>query len=953
MQVKSIARLIVILICTLSVTKACVYRLDAQPGSKYSHIVAEKAVAEKTAAGQIAANKISGDNTQSLVNNSGDSQPNIEANVIDKVPAVPENENHSENEKALVTNTHKKINLDNFIPTVNLELSKLAPEVALPPTRISTPVAQKQNNKTSVSTKPRKPAVITTTAPEGFEDLLEAQLTLLDVYFNGQFVGSSMANYTLEEIAFEDPQQVLAMLPNISQPQKVLTALSLPLSAHQSQICFYPGQPDCGVLAPELLAVIFDESKLRVDIFINPDLQEKSDFAVDKYLPPSTSGPAMINAISLVASGGDTRDEVYTARLNSIISYENYRLLANIESDETNETNETRLDQLSIIYEHQDMEYQFGTFRTITQNNGFFGQRDFIGFRAQSTLSSRTDLEQVSGTRLFVFLNERSRIEAYKDGQIIDTNVYQAGNIELDTREFPQGAYNVELKIIGESGRRRTESHFFSKSLQLPPKDESLFYVELGYPEAGISESGSLEAYPVAEKESLTRLGYVTRLSDYFGLSGGYVNNSVQQSFEFGTFWLADRVDIQTNHLFTNDKETANFFAINYRHPNVFASVTYREANTELMPLVDNEFRLLPETYTQSSLNLGIPFSNSMLNIFSRMTQREGQADYQALGLSWRKNIYRSGRFMLDWNVDASKENDETRLLTGLTLRFTKSRISFDSNLSYQNRKMDQQSNQFNDNFIDKSVRVGYNNPDSILGNVNHSLQLNRTSEQDGAIFQSSLNNDYGAAQFIVDQQRPNSLSTDNTNAQQTNYSITGRFNLVTNGDDLAFGGDRQNVAGVMLDLKSFKNDELSFAVIVDGIERTRVNAGSSTFVALEPYKSYELVLSPVGETLVEFNNAPKQFTLYPGNVKTYHWKIEQVKVVVLQLLQNEIPFNNSKLQDKSLYARTDDLGWVQLELKLAGSYLFKKYDGSLCKIVITDDELVENVNYLGAKTCQ
>jgi Mat/Ecp fimbriae outer membrane usher protein len=930
MQVKPIARLIVILICTLSVTKTCVYRLDAQPKIEVSNLITTNIATQNIMPISIQAmeNKLT---EQAQPSSIPIKQLSEELNLV--------------GELAKTENTTNDSLLTELLPQVNNSSKLLMPDVSM----ISINPESNQKELLPIPSSVLKPAKIITTAPEGFDDLLQAQLTLMDVYFNGRLVGSSMATYTMDEIIFEEPKEVFTMLSDISQPDKVLAALSLPLPAHQSQVCFYQGQPDCGVLAPEELAVIFDESKLRVDIFINPDLQVQSVFEVDKYLPGSTSGPAMINALSLVASGGDTRDEVYTARINSIVSYENYRLLANVESDEQNDT---RLDQLSVIYEYQDMEYQLGTFRTVTQNSGFFGQRDFIGLRAQSTLSSRTDLEQVSGTRLFVFLNERSRIEAYKDGQIIDTNLYQAGNIELDTREFPQGAYSVELKIIGESGRVRNETHFFSKSLQLPPKGESLFYLELGYPEIGSIESGSLEAYPIAEDESMTRLGYVTRLNDHFGLSGGYVNNSEQQSFEFGTFWLADRIDIQTNHLLTDDSETANFLSINYRHPNIFVSATYREANTKFLPLVDTDFRLLPESYTQSTLNFGIPFSNSMLNVFSRMTQREGQDSYNAIGLSWRKNIYRSGRFMLDWNIDASKENDDRKLLTGLTLRFSKSRFNLDSNLSYQDRNVAQQS-QFNEQFIDKSVRVGYSNPDSMLGVVNHSLQLNQTREQDSATIQSSLNNDYGAGQVIVDRQRPSSLSTDNTNANKTNYSITGRFNLVTNGDDLAFGGAKQNVAGVMLDLKSFKNDELSFAVIVNGIERTRVKAGSSTFVALEPYKSYELVLSPTGQTLVEFNDTPKQFTLYPGNVKTYHWDIEQVKVIVLQLIKNEKPFSNSKLQDKSIYARTDDLGWVQLELKTAGTYRFKKFDGSICELLIEQNELIENVNYLGERNCQ
>ncbi len=917
MRVKSTARLLFIVLYALTVTNSCVYRENVQ---------AENSEQEKS------------------------QDKNIVRTDVDELVKVEKNSDTNDSQSLAISQTAElqlktkesvefvdSMKLDKVVAT--LASSKLKQTIADSLPSSFSPLDSNlkgQENKTKSDT----PAVFTISAPEGFEDLLEPQLSLIDIYFNGQMVGSSLANFTPSQIIFEEPQEVLAMLPNISQSQKVLQALSRPLNSNQSQICFYSGQPDCGVLAPEQVEVIFDDAQLRADIFVNPDWMEKQNFSVDKYLPPSSSEAAMINAMSFVLSGGENREDVYTARLNTIVSYQNFRIESEIESDQQNDT---RLDQLSLIYEKRDMEYQLGTFRTMTQNSSFFGQRDFIGLRVQSTLASRTDLEQVSGSRVFVFLNERSRVEAYKDGQIIDTNVYQAGNIELDTRNFPQGAYNIELKIIGESGRTRIETQFFSKSLKLPPTGESLFYVELGYP-----ENDSQADYPVAENEPLTRLGYITKLNKYFGLSSAYVNNSVQQSLELGSFWLANHFEVQTNHFITEDHDKANFYAINYRHPNLFLSATHRSGRAQELPLINDEFRLLAEDFSQSSINIGIPFANSMLNIFSRKTTREGQQDYDTFGLSWRKNIYRAGKILVDWNIDANKENNEKRLLTGLTLRFINNSVSLDSNLTYQNRKIIADAKRH----IDKRVRVAYRKADSSLGAYNHSLELNQTLEHDSVVYQTSLNNDYGAGQFIYEELKNKNTAATEINQRQNNYSLTSRFNLVTNGEEVAFGGDSQNSAGVMLDLSSFEDERLSFIVIINDIERTRVNAGSTTFVALSPYESYQLVLSPVGETLVQFDNTPRQFTLYPGNVKTYHWQIEQVKVVIMQLLKNTLTFSNSKLMDSENYARTDDLGWVQLEIKGATDLIFQNVRGESCRINIDEDELIENVNYLGEKNC-
>ncbi|MCW9000641.1 MAG: TcfC E-set like domain-containing protein, partial [Kangiellaceae bacterium] len=334
--------------------------------------------------------------------------------------------------------------------------------------------------------------VITTGVPEGFDDLLEEQLALVDIYYQGSLVNSVMARYTPDSLSFESPEELVNNLPNIANPGILISQLTLPQDTNPSLVCFYPEQANCGVLNPAIAAIIFDESNMRVDLFVNPQLLSKSILNVDKYLPPSTSGTSMINSFSFVAAGGDEREEVYTAQLSTIVGFDNYRVVSNIESDNENGG---RLDQLSLIYEYRDLAYQVGTFRSLTQPGGFYQQRDFVGFRINTSLASRTDLEQVSGSRVFVFLNERSQVEVYKDGQLIDSQIYQAGNVELDTREFPQGAYNVELRITGDSGRERSETHFYSKSFLLPPKNETIYFAELGFPEADQTES-----YPVASE---------------------------------------------------------------------------------------------------------------------------------------------------------------------------------------------------------------------------------------------------------------------------------------------------------------------------------------------------------------------------------------------------------------------------------------------------------------------
>ena len=60
----------------------------------------------------------------------------------------------------------------------------------------------------------------------------------------------------------------------------------------------------------------------------------------------------------------------------------------------------------------------------------------------------------VFGSRLEVYLPVPSKVNVYRDERLIGTGFYPAGKQELDTSSFPDGAYTVQLEIIGQNGSR-------------------------------------------------------------------------------------------------------------------------------------------------------------------------------------------------------------------------------------------------------------------------------------------------------------------------------------------------------------------------------------------------------------------------------------------------------------------------------------------------------------------
>jgi len=790
--------------------------------------------------------------------------------------------------------------------------------------------------------------VISTGVPDGFDDLLEPQLALVDVYYNGQPIVSTIATYTQEWVQFDKINDVLALLTDLKDPQTIFSVLKTRMPTNSERICQFEFQQQCGFINPKVIGVIFDEATFRVDLFVNPNLINPSLIKMDKYLPASTSGLSFINSISLVASGGEQVDDIHTIQLNSVLGYENYRLQMNIDNDSENQT---RLDQISFVYDYRDIAYEIGSFKSFTQSNGFYTQRDFIGARIQTSLSSRTDLEQVTGSSLFVFLNERSRIDIFMDDQLIDSGNYDAGNTQIDTRNFPSGAYNVELKITGISGRESTETHFYSKSLRLPPIDETLYFAEIGFPESNIDRERYQTPHP--ESHAVFRTGLVSRLSEKWGLNTSFVANSSDYSGELGSFLLLDKLSFQNNYILSKQEGIGSYYQLDYSLKNFILSGSYRKTDREAELKYDLGYELLQNDSRQILLNVALPFESSTINFFARESNNIENVTTRVYGANWRKNVLRGASSLVDFSIDATRDDIETRVLFGFNFRFFRSRLNATLSARQNHRKLRDDNNQSSNSFLDRNLRVSYRNQSETLGSLINTLDINQEQQRRSVALKSELSNEHGFSRAEF-QQVTNELGDNKT--KHFNYSIASRFNIVASSGKVSIGGVQRNSAGVMIDLESIQSgaDNLSFAVIINGIQRATIDAGKSRFIALQPYETYNIILSPRGETLVDFENKAKVVTLYPGNIENLAWDIKQVRVVIMQVLDvAEQPVTNARLIDFKDYAKTDDLGWIQLRLQQSGQLKFIDQSGNECSVDISGDELLETVNYLAEKRCR
>ncbi len=117
------------------------------------------------------------------------------------------------------------------------------------PTTVVIPPPEKVRDRTTVS-----PARIEAAPPPGFEELIEPQTTIVDLYYGDRRIGSVEATFTPQTIEFTDPSLVTGLIPTVTDPKAVTEALSGSLSNNSDLLCGQIQTADCGVAYPEIAA---------------------------------------------------------------------------------------------------------------------------------------------------------------------------------------------------------------------------------------------------------------------------------------------------------------------------------------------------------------------------------------------------------------------------------------------------------------------------------------------------------------------------------------------------------------------------------------------------------------------------------------------------------------------------------------------------------------------------
>ena len=317
--------------------------------------------------------------------------------------------------------------------------------------------------------------------PPGFENLDAPRSTEVEVWYGGRKRGSVLATFTSQWISFRRPELVTQLIPGVENPSVVTAALTGELESHVQLVCRGTERQGCGFIEPENVDVIFNARRFRVDVFVASELLSVRTLKRARYLGEASSHFSAVQGVSLSMSGARSKDSTdhYSWYGRSVMAVQESHIFADWNYDKTEHFN------VASLYGERDwqgQELMAGFFSGSSFGLGFSADPQLLGVRlAHSTDSMNSDFA-INTTPLIVYLPVRGRVEIYKDGKLLEARLLEAGRQQLDTHGFPQGAYNLTIKVYDGTRLLEERRQLYVKSNSLPGQGDPLYFFEFGRP---------------------------------------------------------------------------------------------------------------------------------------------------------------------------------------------------------------------------------------------------------------------------------------------------------------------------------------------------------------------------------------------------------------------------------------------------------------------------------------
>jgi len=789
--------------------------------------------------------------------------------------------------------------------------------------------------------------LITVSEPAGFEDLTREQMLLVDIYFGGGRRGEVEVQVAPGKLTFLDPQALLRLLPEVAESDtlaRILTGQPLPTNADLA--CTQgTNRNECGRLSPENIGVIFDRDHFRVDVFLNPRFLTVQDNVTAQYLPAPEGGISTVNSIGALFSGqSGSGADYYNLHDRLIVGDGERRLRA-----ELTLANKQGFGADSVAFEWDRPERRYSAGEFWARGNDVSGRRKLIGAGVQTQIDTRRDKDQIFGSPIVVYLARRARVDVVRDGRVLSSAIYDAGNQEIDTADLPDGSYEIVLRIAEAGQPAHEERRFFTKSQRLPSLGRTDFFAFGGLLVKG-NDPGALTPsnHPYAEG------GAVRRLSQHWAVEGTVQATDHTVSGEVGATLITPFALVRAAVLadsagtlgglaqIASTGDSRVNFSFDLRRIES-GRATLNAPGTPLGGPVFGSPYLDRSLTSYSQVGGYLSYSLAKIRLVGTATYRRerGEPTRYSVGPSIEWDMLRKGPFKLTAHGDFAATERGNAGFAGISLEVFKAHASLTA------RAGGRSSTIADDEQGDGAVGSIAGTWENAVagGELALGAGYDHQPRQDDVILSSEFRHPLAtfAGEFVHSDKAPASVSQ---------YSLGFQTTLTAGGGAVSVAGKTTTESMIVARVDGARPGD-RFEVLVNDQVSGTINGTEAVTVPLPAYRGYQVRIRPVGESLLSYDNSVRSVGLYPGAVTSLRWTASPVSIKFGRLIGPDgKPIAGASITGRGVWSETDEQGYFQVEVPDDAPLTVTTRDGRTFSITLPAADKSGDIARLGSIAC-
>jgi hypothetical protein len=791
--------------------------------------------------------------------------------------------------------------------------------------------------------------------PPGFESVSSTQTNYVDAYFMGNYLVPLLVTIDDNTIEIDNPHALILDLPQTIDTTKILNALSGKISNNTSQACSYAlAKKPCNILSPKVASVIYDQKKMRLYVFINPRFLPHVTAAQAAYLPTPNANISYMNTLTTIDSFSNNILN-YALQSHSALARKNFDLTLDANYDGNRDfnsdtihrnVNNFQMDNFVGSYAFAGKYLQAGM--VSTQGASIISTQDLLGVSFKTDLNQLQSQRNIRGIPIEIYLSTQSLISVYKNGRLISSASYSAGNQILDTTNFPEGAYDVNIKITDANNNVRTVTRFYVKSTSIPPLNHPQFSMSLGQLEQTTTNTPTIPTYGTA---SIYQLGYAQRLTDNWAMGENLLGSKDLSVSETDISWLLPYITLTGSLLYGTDGDWgtgANSQTVWGNSSLGFQfSKIYGHIYTKTQTNQNNVFDPITSNKLQASLYFSQRFKYGSANTSFSEIKTADNAQTNAFNIAyqlpftWLKKL--RSRLQLGYQVD------ETDRLVSLTLSFAIVQDNVTHSLSTNiQHYLHGLANDRYKNDYNVAYNLDWNKHQLGMTKQRANLKLTHDESYNSALASYSFTNNLAYVNTSINRNQPT------LTANNTQFSLTASTGIVLKPGQASLSNTRLGTTGFLVKVQS-PNSKDKFEVLINGKPINVIRSNKATFIYAPAFKTYSVSIESLNKTLYSFDSRLRNVTLFTNNVQYLSWHAMTKYVLITQLVYpDHKPLGFAQIKGGHAINQTDSTGYLHAEVTDADKHLLvDPLHGPACKLDLTKVKPKEGFYYQKKMVCK